>query len=100
MSQLSLPRVLSLTTLTAIGVAVLALSPNHQASSTPAGSEAGPMPRLAEPAPLFAEIVPAKNPVRMCLQDDGRKVLGWISGTIDYEGMPVRVRVDDKNVAR
>ena len=49
------------------------------------------MPRVAEPAPLFAEVEPAKNPVRLCLQDDGRKVLGWISGTADHEGHSVSV---------
>jgi alpha-2-macroglobulin len=73
------------------------LTPQWQASSNPAKpgiTESGPMPRVAEPTPLFAEIEPAKNPLRLCLQDDGRKVLGWISGTDDFKGWPVYVTID------
>ena len=44
-----------------------------------------PEPRLVEPTPFFAAIVPAKNPVRLCLQDDGQKVLGWVAGTDNYQ---------------
>ena len=73
------------------------LTPNWQAASNPAKpdtTEPGPMPRIAEPTPLFAEIEPAKNPVRLSLQDDGHKVLGWVSGTDDFKGRPVYVTID------
>jgi uncharacterized protein YfaS (alpha-2-macroglobulin family) len=70
------------------------MAPLRQAASNPAKPEAGPMPRVAEPTPLFADIEPAKNPIRLCLQDDGRKVLGWISGTSNLKGRPVYVTID------
>lgn len=94
MSRPSLPRVFSLGALLTLGVAICLLSPNHQAASNPATTEAGPKPRLAEPTPLFASIEPAKNPIRLSLQDDGRKVLGWISGTWNLKGRPVYVTID------
>ena len=93
----------NLAVLTAIAAVVFWLAPGHQAASNPAKpgpAEPAPMPRLAEPAPLFAEVEPAKNPVRLCLQDDGRKVLGWISGTTDYEGRRSASAQGDKNVGR
>jgi alpha-2-macroglobulin len=93
----------TLTVLGALAAVLCWVAPGHQASSRPAApapSELAPMPRVAEPAPLFAEVEPAKNPVRLCLQDDGRKVLGWISGAVDYEGQPVRVLQGDKRVDR
>src|SRR5262245_45841080 len=84
----------------ALAAVALALLPARPGATSPAGTELGPKPRLADPAPLFAVVEPAKNPVRLCLQDDGRKVLGWLSGTIDYEGLPVRVLQGDKSIAR
>ncbi len=89
----------TLSALAILATAVLWLMPSRQAVSNPSKTEAGPMPRLADPTPLFADIEPAKNPVRLCLQDDGRKVLGWVSGKIDYEGSRVRVRVEENTVA-
>ena len=71
-----------------LATVVAVLTPNWQAVSNPAKpgmTETGPMPRLAEPASHFAEIEPAKNPIRLCLQDDGRKVLG-ISGLEELKG--------------
>jgi alpha-2-macroglobulin len=62
----------------------------------PAEAEPAPMPRLAEPVPLYADTEPARNPVRLSLQDDGRKVLGWVSGTKDFKGKPVFISVDGK----
>src|SRR5262245_6347497 len=60
---------------------------------TAAKPEAGPMPR---PVPLFAETEPAKNPIRLHLQEDGRKIHGWVSGTEDFSGRPIYVKVGDE----
>ena len=56
----------------------------------PAEREALPAPRLADAVPFFAEIEPAKNPVRMCLQDDGRKVLGELARLLRLQDVSVR----------
>src|SRR5438128_417977 len=53
--------------------------------NTQARPEVGPAPR---PAPLFAQTEPAKNPTALHLQDDGHKVVGWVSGPHDYKGRP------------
>jgi hypothetical protein len=53
----------------------------------------------AEPAPVEKEAVaslfdrrePAKNPVRLSLQPDQHKVVGWVSGMEDFSGKEVMV---------
>ena len=79
MSQRFLPRGTRLFFATLGAMAVLAaaslwLMPHKQASS----GEAEPSNPKAAPAPLYADIEPARNPRRLCVQDDGRKVLGWV----------------------
>src|SRR5436305_11012761 len=106
MKRSFLPQHVPLTLLSALPVLAIVgiwFTPNWQASSNPAKpgmTEPGPMPRLAEPTPLFTEIEPAKNPIRLCLQDDGRKVLGWVSGTEELKGRPVYVTVDGNKAKR
>src|SRR5258708_9336256 len=98
-SRLSLA-MLGLTAFAAM--AILWLSPVWRATPTaakPAEPELGPMPRSADPVPLYAEVEPAKNPIRMMLQDDGRKVVGWISGAGDFAGYTVTVRINDEKTA-
>lgn len=89
----------NLAVLTSLATIAFVIAPGHQVVSKPRPADPAPMPRSAEPAPLFATLEPAQNPTRLCLQDDGRKVVGWISGTADYEGQSVDVRHGDKNVA-
>ena len=72
---------------------ILAFSSSESLVSKPAqpGTALNPIP-----IPVYSEVVPATNPVRFCLQDDGRKVLGWVSGGIDFTGRLVSVRVGGK----
>jgi uncharacterized protein YfaS (alpha-2-macroglobulin family) len=57
---------------------------------------------LAEPGkppqriPLYSQTQAAKNPERLTLVADGRKVIGWISGTTDYAGSEATVTVGTK----
>jgi hypothetical protein len=81
----------------AFAVALLCLNPAWRVTPTaaePGKSELAPVPRLADIVPLYAETEPAKNPVRLSLQDDGRKVLGWISGNLDLRDRPVAILID------
>jgi hypothetical protein len=77
-------------------VAVLVgLSPRPEALSRvlavpPATSET-PKP---ETAPLFTWSEPAKNPVRLHLLGDSRRVVGWLSGA-DFAGQKVRVQAGE-----
>jgi hypothetical protein len=87
-------------TLTAL--AVLWLAPAWRVTPTaakPADPEPAPAPRVVETVPLYAETTPAVNPIRFVLQDDGRKVVGWIAGPNDYAGFPVTVEADGKEMA-
>src|SRR5689334_21371495 len=108
MSQQFLPRRsrLAFGTLGALAVlaaaAAVLVMPQNQASgeAKPGTPEATAKPRPADPPPLYADIEPAKNPRRLCVQDDGRKVLGWVGGSEDFAGRRVRVLVDQKEEAR
>lgn len=108
MTQRFLPRRTRLSFATLGVLAVLAavilwLTPSRQVISNaakPGDPETLPTPRLAEPTPIFADIEAAKNPIRLCLQDDGRKVLGWVSGYEEFTGHRVTVMVDKKEEAR
>ncbi len=75
--------------------ALIGFSSTSPVNSKPADPELAPAPRPAVDAvPLYAEIEPARNPTRLCLQDDGRKVLGWISGKFDLAERPVYITVN------
>ncbi len=78
---------------------IVGLTPNRSAESKPAVAELAPMPRSMEAVSLYPEVTLAKNPVRLCLQDDGHKVLGWISGTGDYTGLAVGINAGSKSEA-
>ena len=79
-----------------IGVAALliGLSP-REAAPTKAVAAAPAEAAAAKPAvvPLFTWSEPAKNPVRLHLLADGRRVVGWLSGA-DFAGQKVRVQAD------
>lgn len=78
--------------------AIIGLTANNTINSKPAEPEVAPMPRSAEPFPLYADVEPAKNPTRLCLQDDGRQVLGWISGNGNFKGRTVDFFADGKRL--
>lgn len=89
--------------LAVLSAAILWMTPHRRAVSDtakPGDLETLPTPRLAEPTPLFADIEAAKNPIRLCLQDDGRKVLGWISGTEELKGRPVSITIEGNKADR
>jgi len=65
-------------------------------AAKPAEPELAPQPRVVEPVAYYADLEPAKNPARLCLQDDGNKVVGWFSGPESFAGMGVLVQVGDK----
>src|SRR5262245_13517169 len=67
-------------------------SSSESVHGKPAGPEQAPPPRLAAPAPMYSDVVPALNPTRLYLQDDGHKVLGWVSGGQDWRGRAVTIR--------
>jgi hypothetical protein len=64
---------------------------------TPSSADSKPAGAPAPPTPLFAQTVPAKNPMRISLQADEQKVAGWISGTESYTGKRVTVTVNGKS---
>src|SRR5579862_7091530 len=77
-----------------IFAAIYGMSSTNPVNSKPAEPEAAPAPRpAADIVPLYAHVETAKNPVRLCLQDDGRKVLGWVAGKFDLAGRPVYITV-------
>ncbi|MBY0525447.1 MAG: hypothetical protein K2R98_18720 [Gemmataceae bacterium] len=47
--------------------------------------------KATEIVPLFAKTEPARNPTTLTLQIDDRQVVGWISGTEDFENKVVHV---------
>lgn len=49
----------------------------------------------SNPVPRYAEVVPATNPVRLFLQDDGVRLLGWVSGEPKKLGEVATLKVGD-----
>lgn len=58
-------------------------SPEHRSPQSPVES-------------VFASQIPAANPPRLHLADDGRQLLGWIAGTADHAGQPVVVECGNR----
>ena len=63
-----------------------------------ARKEAAPAP-ATKPAvmPLFSWSEPAKNPVRLHVLADERRVVGWLNGA-DFSGQKVHVQADDTDI--
>ncbi len=65
----------------------------------PGKPELLPVPRVADSSAAYAQTVPAKNPTRLYLQDDGAKVLGWVAGNLDLKDRLVMVKVGGERQA-
>jgi uncharacterized protein YfaS (alpha-2-macroglobulin family) len=84
-----------LTPLFGLLLAACALLAIHALRPIVAGPSDKPRQPVASP-----RIEPAKNPIRLLLHDDGRKIVGWVSGTRDLAGQVVEITLSDERRVR
>ena len=89
-----------LASLAIVATTAMALTAWRTVDTKPAEPEPGPMPRTLSPTPVYADLTPAANPTRLTLQDDGRKVFGWISGGKSLTERKIGISVEGKQVAQ